>query len=167
MSRSIGLTLVVLFASLSGVSAQQPVQPAPAQPAPAQPASAPVQTPAAVETDPDYILDAAFSLGTYRLGPSIVSPSMIREVKPAYTADAIRRRVEGKVTVSIRIGADGTVEAVRVRKSLDRGGLDIEAMRAARQWLFKPATLNGAPVPVMADLVLSFSLDDKPPAAAQ
>ena len=151
MSKTLPLLLVATVALGSNLAGQQPGQPAPAQ------------TPA-VETDPDYILDAAFSLGAYRLGPRVTNPSVLREVKPAYTPDALRRQVQGEVTLSIRIGAEGTVEAVRIRKSLDRGGLDVEAMRAARQWLFKPATLDGTAVPVMADLVLKFSLDKEPPA---
>src|SRR5688572_7526240 len=149
MSKILPLVFVATAAFGASVFAQQPTQPGQAV------------GPAAIETDPDYILDAAFSEGAYRLGPRVTNPSVIREFKPVYTSEAMRERLEGEVAMAIRIGVNGTVEAVRVRKSLDRGGLDVEAMRAALQWLFKPATIDGKAVPVIADLVLSFNVSEK------
>ena len=41
---------------------------------------------------------------------------------------------------------DGTVGDVRITRSLDPDfGLDEEAIKAARQWLFEPGTRFGAP----------------------
>jgi outer membrane biosynthesis protein TonB len=43
--------------------------------------------------------------------------------------------------------------------SLDeRFGLDNEAVKAARQWVFKPGTKDGKPVAVRIILELTFSL---------
>ena len=44
-------------------------------------------------------------------------------------------------------------------RSLDSTfGLDNEAVKAARQWRFKPGTRLGQPVPVLVTIELSFAL---------
>jgi TonB family protein len=44
-------------------------------------------------------------------------------------------------------------------RSLDRTtGLDDEAVKAARQWLFEPGRRNGEPVAVLIRIEMSFSL---------
>ena len=48
-----------------------------------------------------------------------------------------------------------------VKKSLDPD-LDAEAIRATKQWKFKPGTKDGAPVPVEVSIELSFTLRDGP-----
>ena len=54
---------------------------------------------------------------------------------------------------------DGLVGDVRITKSLDRiFGLDEEALRAAKQWLFIPGTRFGQPVPVLVVIELTFTL---------
>jgi TonB family protein len=48
---------------------------------------------------------------------------------------------------------------VRLVKSLDPvNGLDEEALKAARQWTFNPATRAGQPVRALAMLELTFTL---------
>jgi TonB family protein len=54
---------------------------------------------------------------------------------------------------------DGSVADARVTRSLDaRFGLDDEAIAAAKQWRFRPGTLNGKPVPVVVSIELMFSV---------
>ena len=61
--------------------------------------------------------------------------------------------------MDIVVGADGTVTDVRLFQSVDRpSGLDDESLRVARQWTFKPGTLNGQPVPVVTTIHLEFRL---------
>ena len=144
------------FVMAALVASQQRATPLPPQQplVTAAPCAAEVPT---NETDPDYIQDCAFLQDARRPGRQTTYPTELREVKPVRTPDAIRRGLEGEVRLKIRIGADGTVEGVRVVKSLDRGGLDVEAMKAARQWLFRPARgAGGEPVTVLADLILTF-----------
>ena len=77
-------------------------------------------------------------------------PILIREVKPAYTADAMRAKIQGSVWVECVVQPDGTVTNVRVVRSLDPTfGLDQEAVKAARQWRFRPGLRLGEPVPVL------------------
>jgi TonB family protein len=97
--------------------------------------------------------------GAYMPGNGVTSPSVIREVKPAYTADAMRAKVQGTVWLQCVVLPDGTVGNVQVTKSLDSAfGLDQEAIKAAKQWRFKPGMRMGEPVPVLVTIELTFTL---------
>ena len=86
-------------------------------------------------------------------------PTVVRSVKPQYTAEAMRARVQGAVVVRAIVQADGTVRDVQVVRSLDPVfGLDQEAVRAATQWRFRPALMAGQPVPMAITIELVFSL---------
>jgi periplasmic protein TonB len=89
----------------------------------------------------------------------LVLPRILRDVKPQYTSEAMRARVEGAVLVRAIVQADGTVRDVQVLRSLDPVfGLDQAAVNAARQWLFRPGLMAGLPVPVAVTIELSFNL---------
>ena len=97
--------------------------------------------------------------GVYRPGSGIQNPSVLREVKPQYTLEAVRAQVRGTVHVEVVVLPDGTVGDVTVIKSLDHVfGLDAEAIKAARQWRFVPGTRFGTPVAVAVVLELFFNL---------
>ena len=97
--------------------------------------------------------------GVYRPGAGIINPQPVREVKPRYTAEAMRAKVQGAVWLEAVVQPDGTVGDVRVTKSLDAVfGLDEEAIRAAKQWRFRPGTRFGEPVAVLVVLELTFTL---------
>jgi TonB family protein len=97
--------------------------------------------------------------GAYRPGNGVENPRLIREVKPAYTADAMRAKIQGAVWLECVVMPDGTVGDVRVIRSLDSTfGLDQEAMKAAKQWRFQPGTRFGEPVPVLITIELTFTL---------
>jgi protein TonB len=99
-----------------------------------------------------------FGGGAYRLGSGITDPVPIRQPTPNYTSEAMRAKITGVVLLEIVINPDGTVGDVRVKRSLERG-LDQEAMKTARLWLFRPARdREGKAVPVIADLELTFRL---------
>jgi protein TonB len=92
-------------------------------------------------------------------GGTVVMPTVIRSVRPRYTAEAMRARVQGTVLVRAIVRPDGTVGDVRILRSLDPVfGLDQEALRAAAQWLFRPALMAGQPVPFVVSIELVFSL---------
>ncbi len=86
-------------------------------------------------------------------------PTVIRDVKPDYTTEAMRARVQGAVLVRAIVQADGTVRDVQVVRSLDPVfGLDQAAVRAAAQWRFRPALMAGQPVPMAITIELVFNL---------
>jgi TonB family protein len=97
--------------------------------------------------------------GVYRPGSGVINPRILREVKPQYTADAMRAKVQGTVLLECVVLADGTVGRVDVVKSLDPTfGLDQEAVKAAKQWRFQPGTRFGEPVAVLVTIELTFTL---------
>jgi TonB family protein len=87
----------------------------------------------------------------------VKTPQLIREVKPKYTKSAMDRKVEGTVEVDAVILKDGTVGEVTIKRSLD-DELDQEAVKATKQWKFKPGTKDGEPVAVQVFIELSFTL---------
>lgn len=97
--------------------------------------------------------------GVYDVGNGVTEPKLIREVKPQYTADAMRAKVQGEVELEAVVNPDGSVDRIRVTRSLDRTfGLDEQAIKAVRQWRFVPGMLKGQPVPVRVSVVLDFTL---------
>ena len=95
--------------------------------------------------------------GPYRPGSGITPPSLVREVKPAYTEDARRRGLEGDVELEIVVRSDGSVGQVRLLRGLG-AGLDQRAADAVRQWKFSPARRFGTPVDVMVEVAVEFRL---------
>ncbi len=97
--------------------------------------------------------------GAYRPGSGVSIPRVLQEVKPNYTADAMRAKVQGSVWLECIVMPDGTVGNIRVTRSLDSVfGLDQEAIKAARQWKFVPGMKEGQPVPVLITIELTFTL---------
>jgi periplasmic protein TonB len=97
--------------------------------------------------------------GIYRPGSGVTLPEIITEVKPAYTSDAMRAKVQGTVLLEAVVRPDGSVSEVRIVRSLDPTfGLDNEAVKAARQWRFRPGMRLGQPVPVLITIELMFTL---------
>jgi protein TonB len=92
-------------------------------------------------------------------GSGVTTPTVIVQIKPRYTADAMRLRIQGSVWVECVVLPDGSVGYAHVTRSLDsRFGLDDEAIAAAKQWRFRPGTLNGKAVPVVVSIELMFSV---------
>jgi TonB family protein len=97
--------------------------------------------------------------GTYRPGNGVTVPRVLREVKPQYTSDAMRAKVQGTVLLECVVRPDGSVGDVQILRSLDGVfGLDQEAIKAAKQWRFAPGTRLGEPVPVVISIELTFTL---------
>jgi protein TonB len=71
----------------------------------------------------------------------------------------MRAKVQGVVLLECVVQTDGGVGNCSVQKSLDSSfGLDQEAIKAARQWRFRPGTRMGEPVPVLVTIELTFTL---------
>jgi periplasmic protein TonB len=97
--------------------------------------------------------------GVYRPGNGVTLPRVLREVRPNYTSDAMRAKVQGVVVLECVVRPDGTVGDVQVTRSLDSTfGLDQEAIKAAKQWRFAPGSRMGEPVPVVISIELTFTL---------
>jgi TonB family protein len=95
--------------------------------------------------------------GIYRAGGAVSAPRLIKEVKPGYTSEALRNRIQGTVVLDAVVMADGCASQIRVVRSLDPG-LDEEAVAAVAQWRFEPGRLGGTPVNVLVRVMLDFVL---------
>jgi len=91
-----------------------------------------------------------------RVGGEIKSPAKIRDVKPAYPAEARAAGVQGVVIVEILVDPAGEVHDVRVLRSIPI--LDEAALDAVRQWRFTPTLLNGEPRSLLMTVTVSFRL---------
>lgn len=97
--------------------------------------------------------------GYYRPGSGVELPRVIREVKPQYTAEAMRAKIQGVVELEAVVLPDGSVGQISISRSLDRTfGLDAKAIEAVRQWRFVPGTRFGNPVAVLVTVELTFTL---------
>jgi len=99
--------------------------------------------------------------GVYRPGSAVTNPTVIFEKKPAYTAEAMRAKIQGAVEIEAIVRADGTLDQARIVRSLDRVyGLDQKALEAVRQWRFRPGVLKatGQPVDILVTIELTFTL---------
>jgi TonB family protein len=96
--------------------------------------------------------------GVYRPGGAVSAPRLIKEVRPKYTNEALRSRIQGTVVLEVVVTSDGCTSQIHVVGSLDRGGLDEEAVAAVAQWRFEPGRLAGAPVDVQVVIMLDFTI---------
>ena len=91
--------------------------------------------------------------------PGVALPRVLKEVKPRYTEQAKDAHIQGRVLLAVVVDATGTVTDVQITESLDPTfGLDDQAVAAAWQWQFSPATKDGKPVAVSVALELTFTL---------
>ena len=91
------------------------------------------------------------------MGPGIISPSVLSKIDPAYTEEAKAAKIDGSVLLSIVVGTDGLAHDINVVRGID-SGLDLNAVSAVQQWHFQPATKDGQPVAVQAQIEVNFRL---------
>ena len=89
--------------------------------------------------------------------PGITAPVATKRVDAAYTREALEARIQGTVAMDAVVLDNGLVSDVTITKSLD-DGLDKQAVKAMKQWEFKPGTKNGKPVAVVVNVTMSFAL---------
>jgi len=97
--------------------------------------------------------------GVYPIGNGVSAPIPLRRPPPAYTAEAMRARLQGVVVLNCVVRPDGKCSDIRVLKSLDMMfGLDHQAIASAREWVFRPGMRMGQPVPVLVTLEIGFTI---------
>ena len=95
----------------------------------------------------------------YGIGNGVSAPIPLRRPPPAYTAEAMRARLQGTVILNCVVTPDGVCTNIRIAKSLDMMfGLDEQAIASAREWRFRPGTRSGEPVPVLVTLEIGFTI---------
>ena len=87
-----------------------------------------------------------------------VTPARAVSIKdPSYTDSARRKKINGQVILAVALNAQGTIDEVKVVRSLDPG-LDQASIDAVRQWRFSPATKDSKPVAVQFEVETQFRL---------
>jgi TonB family protein len=89
--------------------------------------------------------------------PGTVPPRPIYRREPQYTDAARKMKLNGEVGLVLKIDTAGFVEDVCVAKSLP-ADLDESAASTLKNWRFEPARKDGAPVPYVTYVEVSFKL---------
>ena len=93
----------------------------------------------------------------YKVGAGVSAPEPIYKLEPNYTEEARANRIEGPVVLATVVDEYGIPTELQVVQSLDPG-LDTEAIKAVKQWRFKPGMKDGKPVAVHATMEVRFKL---------
>jgi len=92
-----------------------------------------------------------------RITAEVKQPVLQKKVEPPYPEIARRARIQGVVILEAVITKTGSVEEVKVLRSLNPV-LDQAAVNAVKQWKYQPAMLNGKPVKVYFTVTVNFTL---------
>jgi TonB family protein len=90
------------------------------------------------------------------VGGDVTPAKMISSVQPVYSSLARTQHVSGDVKIDALIDANGRVTSMKVISGPTL--LHQAATDALRQWKYKPATLDGKPVPMHLTVTLQFRL---------
>lgn len=91
-----------------------------------------------------------------RVGGAVSPPTRLSYAAPAYPHIAVVSKTEGSVILEATIDEAGVVRDVKVLRSIPL--LDQAAIEAVRKWRYTPTRLNGAPVPVLMTVTVTFQL---------
>jgi TonB family protein len=92
-----------------------------------------------------------------KIGGDVLPPKILTKVEPSYSVEARAAKWQGTVKVLVTVAEDGKAYNMQLVKSLGMG-LDEAALTAISQWRFTPASQNGSPVPVLANIEVNFRL---------
>lgn len=87
-----------------------------------------------------------------------VKPKILRQVEPAYPAEARRHGIEGRVVARLLVTADGGVNAVSIVSAQPPQVFDQAVMAALGKWRFHPARHKGREVATWVMLPIKFDL---------
>lgn len=90
------------------------------------------------------------------MGGNVQAPALVKRVEPTYPDLALVAKITGLVILEATVATDGTVESVRVLRSVKF--LDQAAVDAVKQWRYSPLVLNGVPTPFILSVSLNFSV---------
>ncbi len=91
---------------------------------------------------------------------TVVAGSIIVKVQPEYPKAAKAGHISGSVSLHVVIGKDGSIGPIEVigAPSYD---LAEAALKAVRQWKYKPYLLDGAPTEVDTEINVNFGFADQ------
>ncbi|MEW6732995.1 MAG: TonB family protein [Acidobacteriota bacterium] len=118
-------------------------------PPPPPPPSAPPPAAASIVSTPSIV----------KRSEGVIRGNALKHTTPVYPTIARNSHIEGDVVVEVTIDEKGGVQNGRVISGHPL--LQQAALRAVRQWKFKPTLLNNIPVKVQSVLTFRFKLDEK------
>lgn len=77
--------------------------------------------------------------------------------QPNFSDYARKKRLEGNVILSLTVLSDGTVDDVKVTRSLEKS-LDEQAIKTVRTWKFEPSMYQGKPISYSTAVEVNFRL---------
>ena len=91
-----------------------------------------------------------------RISQGIAQGLLIKRVPPIYPAQAQQMRIQGAVDLAATISKEGSITNIKVL----RGDpvLTSAAVKAVRQWKYKPYYLDGEPVEIQTQITINFKL---------
>jgi TonB family protein len=107
-----------------------------------------------LHTDADYTHHAQQTA-------ELSGPVPLQKVDPKYPPTLITERVTGEVILYAVIRSDGSVDSIQLVRGIDEQ-LDANAIRALRQWKFRPGAKQGTPVDLEAIVHIPFRLPEYP-----
>lgn len=96
-----------------------------------------------------------------RVGGNIKVPMKLANVNPVYPPTMREAGLEGQVPLEAIISRDGSVQSLRVLSAQVHPDFVRAATDAVQQWRYSPTLLNGAPVEVLMNVTLNFSLSEQ------
>jgi len=93
-----------------------------------------------------------------RISQPVLKALIVRRVLPEYPEAALKRHLDGAVTITVLIDTHGDVE-----KTSNAAGdplLVLAVTDSVKQWKFKPYYLNRKPVPIESQVTITFELKD-------
>lgn len=98
--------------------------------------------------------------GPYRPGSGVTPPRLIYKVQPKYPEAARAAAIQGAVELEIIVTAAGSVTNVTVLKVPSKEmGFEAAATDAVLRWRFLPGSFRGTPVDVIAQIVVTFTIE--------
>jgi periplasmic protein TonB len=91
-----------------------------------------------------------------RVSSGVPQPMLVHRIEPQYPILAKQSGIEGAVVLEAVVDTTGQVTGLRV--SSGNSLLASAALRAVRQWRYRPSRLNGKPVEVPIRVTLNFEL---------
>jgi TonB family protein len=95
--------------------------------------------------------------GIYHPGGGVSAPQVIFAPDPEFSDEARRAKYQGICVVTLIVDAQGNPQHIRVVRPLGMG-LDEKAVKAVRQYRFKPAVYQGHPVAVEVNVEVNFRI---------
>ena len=85
-------------------------------------------------------------------------PVTLSRKLPTYSLQARQMRIQGTVVLNVLVNEKGTVDQVEIITGVPGADVNDAAVKAAKQWTFRPAMMEGVPVKVWKTEQVAFKL---------